>query len=200
MKASSQWSIVRNLTTKCGIIYTNCNYLNLSNRTIIPLQNVHTHSCGPSYIFLDQTNNDSTFDPILFCTTGIIEESINFQPWSELRKMINKVFKLICGHASFSGIQILWNRNNMWTDEVEKVVYRGVNSCSDCAKISEPNRAQKVSLTWVNGSFNEVMCIDHFHLANLRNFHIMDASRRYSVGISFLDTEMGAAIEVSDSH
>ena len=88
----------------------------------------------------------------------------------------------------------------MRTDEVEKYLHRVINSCSDCAKNYEPKKARKVSLSSVNRSFNETICIDHFHLGNVRIFHIMDASTRYSASTAVPDTGIEAAIEVLDSH
>ena len=86
----------------------------------------------------------------------------------------------------------------MWTAEVEKYLHRIISSCSDCAKTCEPKQVRKVSISSINRSFNDIVCIDHFHLGNLRMCHIVDASTRYSAGIVVPDTGMQTAIEAFD--
>ena len=149
------------------------------------------HSFVPSYIFLDRANsNYSTFDAMLFCATGVIKEAKFVLPWPELKKTSDEVHKHVCGHASVSEIKILLKRNNNWT---------GASSCWDCTKNYEPQKARKVSLSSVSRSFNETICIDHFHLGNLRILHIMDASTRHPAGTSVPGTGMEAEIGVLNS-
>ena len=201
VEGSSQWLIERNVTTKSDIIHTNRNYLELSIHSTFALENIEKHSYAPSYIFLDRKiSNCSTFDAKLLCATGIIKESTNVHPWSELKKTIDKFHKHVCGHASLNDIKILLQRNSMWTDEVEKYLNRVINSCSDCAKTYKVMKARKVSLNSVNRLFNETICIDHCHLGNIRMFHIIDASGRYSTETAVPDTGMEAAVEFLDSH
>ena len=110
IEGSSQWLIGNNVTTKCDIIHTYSNYLKFSNHTSIPLENIDMHS----YVFLNQANNNcSAFDAKLLCATGIIKESTNIRPWSELKKIIDKVHKHVCGHASLSDIKILLKRSSL---------------------------------------------------------------------------------------
>ena len=135
------------------------------------------HSYVPSYIFLKGANTScSTYRAKLCCATGNFHESTNQLPWPELKKIIDKVNKHVCGHPSLSGIQILLLHNNMWCDEVEKNLNRVVSSYTDCARTHEPKQVRKVSPSFINRSFNKVVCIDHFHLGNLRICHIMDSA------------------------
>ncbi len=57
-----------------------------------------------------------------------------------------------------------------------------------------------MSLSSLNRSFNDVACIDHFHLGNMRICHMMDAATRYSAGAVVPHTRMESAINVLDSH
>jgi len=52
----------------------------------------------------------------------------------------------------------------------------------------------------LNRAFNTVVCIDHFHLGNMRVFHLMDSVTRYSAGAVVKDTSMISAIEVMEGH
>ena len=83
----------------------------------------------------------------------------------------------------------------MRTAEAMKYLHRVENSCSDCAKTYEPKKARKVSISSINRSLNDVLCIDQFHLTYLSICHIMDATTRYSARIFVPDTGMQAAIE-----
>ncbi len=97
-----------------------------------------------------------------------------------------------------SDMKTLLERNNLWNHEVETYLNRIVNSCSNCARCYEPKQARKVSLSSLNRSFNDVSCIDNFHLGNMRICHIMHAATRYSVGAVVSDTGMESAINVLD--
>ena len=135
------------------------------------------HSYVPSYIFLKWTNTDcSNYQAKLFCATGNIHDPTNQLHWSELKKIMDKVHKHSCGHASLRITQILLQSNNMWPSEVEKYLNQVVSSRTDYAKTHDPKQARKVSLSSINRSFNKVVCTDHLHLGNLRIFHIMDAT------------------------
>ena len=159
------------------------------------------HSYVPSYIFFKITNtNCLSYQAKLFCATVNILDPINQLPWSELKKIIEKVHKHARGHANLSDIQTLLQRKNMWSLEVEKYLNRIISSCTDCAETYGPKKARKVSMSSVNRSFNKVVCIDHFHLGHLRICHIMDATTRYSAGAVLNDTGMEAAIGVLESH
>ena len=116
------------------------------------------------------------------------------RPWNEVKRIIDKVHKHICGHASFSDIRTLLERNDMWSKEVEKYISSTVETCHGCRATSFPNPSRKVSLTSLHHNFNDIVCIDHFHLEGLRIFHIMDAWVRYSVGHVVNDATIKSAI------
>ena len=71
---------------------------------------------------------------------------------------------------------------------------RVVERCVDWKATSEPKNARKVSLSAMKGSFNQGVCIDHFHLDEMRVFEIMDSATRYSAGIVVPDTTMAQSI------
>ena len=201
IEGSSQWLKRRNVPSKCDIIHSNGNFLKINDNMHIPLLNFDMHSYIPSSIFLKQeTESHSIFQAKLFCATGTIHNSTYSRPWTELKKIIDKLHKHVCGHASLSDIQILLQCNNLLSTEIEKYLNRVVTSCSDCAKTHEPKQARKVSISSINRSFNKVVCIDHFHLGNLRICHVMDATTRYSAGAVVHNNSMQVAIEVLDSH
>ena len=179
IEGSSEWLIGRNVTTKCDTIHPNGKFLKINDYVNILLLNVDMHSYIPSSIFLKQaTESHSTYQTKMFCATGTIHDSIYSCPWPELKEIIDKVHKHLWGHASLSGTQILLQRNNLWSTEIEKYLNRVVTSCTDCAKTHELKQAREVSFSWVNRSFNKIIHMDHFHFGNLRICHVMDATTR----------------------
>ena len=117
---SSQWLIGRNVTTKCDVIHSIGNCLKLGDYLKIPLKNVDMYSYVPSFIFLKQTNTScSNYLSKLFCATGNIHDTTKELPCSELNKSNDKVEKHVCGNVSLSNMQIILQRNNVWSSEVE---------------------------------------------------------------------------------
>ena len=201
IEGSSQWTIGRNVTSKCDIIHSNRNYLQLPNHIQIPITDVDFHSFLPHSIFLrGNQQNYSNFRTKLFCATCNIPTSEHKIPWKDVKKIIGKVHKHVCGHATLSDVEVLLKRNNLWNDEIQIYSTRTPSSCIDCAKTYMPKQGRKVSLSSLNRSFNKLVCLDHFHLGDLRFCHIMDAITGYSVGAVVPDTSIKSAISVLDAH
>lgn len=198
---SSQWIIGRNVTKSCDIIRSDGNYILLPNKSKVSLVDYDLHCYVPYEAFVPAVQKRSKSSTSkLFCAAATIRNTGISRPWSEVKKIVDKVHKYICGHASFSDIKTLLERNNIWSDEVMKYVSRTMESCTRCLHTSEPKQARKVSIRSLNRSFNMVVCIDHLHLGNMRVFHLMDAATRYSAGAVVQDTSMVLAIEVMEGH
>ena len=86
----------------------------------------------------------------------------------------------------------------MWNTEVARNLSRIVESCIHCAKAFEPRKARKFSLSSLNRSFNDLVCIDHFHLGDQRICHIMCALTRHSVGTVVPEVGMESAVNALD--
>ncbi len=165
------------------------------------IENVDLHSFLPTRLFLNgQSGNGTCFHIKLFCATAVAADSSKERSRQDLKKIIDKVLKHVCGHAPLSDTKILLERNDLWSTEVEKYLHRIVDSSESCSKTHEPKKARKVSLSSLNRSFNELVSIDHFHLGNLRLCHIMCASTRYSIASVVPNTGMEAAIHALEAH
>ena len=98
--------IGRNFTAKCDIIHTNGNYLRLPNSLRMPIENVDLHSFLPSPLCLNgQSANGTCFHAKLFCATAVDAHSSNERYWQDLKKIIDKVHKHVCGHATLSDMK-----------------------------------------------------------------------------------------------
>ena len=132
---SAQWVIGRNVTAKCDIIHSKGNYLKLPNNIEVSQGNVDLHSYIPSRFFLNERFSlNACFQAKIYCASSTVSESENNLSWREVKKIIRKVHKHVCGHARSSAIQILLERNAMLNPEVQKYLRRFVESCIHCAK------------------------------------------------------------------
>ena len=106
------------------------------------------------------------------------------------QKIVGKVHKHVFVHLELSEVQILLERNQIWSAEVEKYLNRVIQSYENYARTYEPKQVRKVSLNSLCRSFNELVCIDQFHFVNLRMCPVMCSSTQYSTRSIVLDTGM----------
>lgn len=116
------------------------------------------------------------------------------EDWPRLRRIIDRVHKHVCGHASFSYMRTLLLRNKLWTPKVQSYLVEKVTECTDCRASSTPPPNRRVSLSFLDRTFNEVVCIDHFFLDDHILFHSMDSATRYSAAHIVSSTSMHDAI------
>lgn len=108
---------------------------------------------------------------------------------------------LVCrlsGHANLHDMQVLLDRNGLWTADVKAYLYQSVDRCHLCKKTEEPKDIRKVSLHGLSSLFNDRGCIDHLFLDNNVELHFMDSSTRLSHGAIVATTTMHEAIELFD--
>ena len=104
------------------------------------------------------------------------------RPWREIKAIVDKVHKHVCGHASLRDMQILLERNDLWSNEVKAYLHQTVEVCHQCKMTDEPKDMRKVSLHDLSSSFNERVCLDHVFLDNYVVIHFMDSCTRFSQG------------------
>ena len=181
---SSQWVLGRNVTRRSNIEHLDTNalvFLVDGKRDQISL----TDEDFLSYISLDYFTlsiiNGSTVSSLSAIT-------IDATPWSDIKKIIDKENKHVCGHASFTDYQLIIERNNLWNDTVASYLRELVNGCTACRSTSVSHPSRKVSISSLSKNFNEVLCIDHLYLDESLVMHFMDLVSRYSSAhVSHLD-------------
>ena len=110
------------MTSKCDIIHSNGNYLQLPNGKQIPLEDAEHHSYVPSSIFIYENDEQGPDNQaVLFCATANLSDVPNKRLWSEIKIIIDKVHKHVCGHVSLSDLETLLKRNELWSNEVEDI-------------------------------------------------------------------------------
>lgn len=140
----------------------------------------------------DGTSNDDQMS--MFCATSILTCSTIDIPWKEAKRVIDRVHRHVCGHSTFSDMKLLLQRNDLWSEAIEKYLLKTIETCTNCKATSDPKPARKVSLSTLNRSFNDKICIDHMFLGDNAVIHIMGSTVRYSVGMIVPDTSMQHAI------
>ena len=86
---------------------------------------------------------------------------------NEVKKVVDKVRKHVCGHASFSDFKILIDRNNIWDFDVEDYERKLIINCRSCQKSSLPCSYRKMSISILPKDINESFCTDHCYLNNI---------------------------------
>ena len=199
IEGSSQWVVGRNVTRRCNINHANGNTLQIPQiNDYISLADNNFHSHIPLNTFTKLSRHDDyKYKAKLFCATAKINQNENTHtPWSEIKKIVDKVHQHICGHSQYSDIKILLQRNNLWNEEVNRYLSTIMEKCTSCKTTSVPQPSRKVSLSSLSRQFNDLVCIDHLHLENNRVFHVMDSHTRYSSGMVVQSLTMTEAIKV----
>ena len=98
------WSKV---TAENYIIHSKGNYLRLPNSIKFTLDNIDFNSRAPSRFFLNENSQKLLASKQnLLCYNYFFVSEKNLS-WKEVKKIIDKLHKHVCGHASLSDIQIL---------------------------------------------------------------------------------------------
>lgn len=182
---SSPWVIGRNVTRECNIIHISGHFLRLPklNNQIdrITMIDHDHHSYIPlESVMLPNDGSDNTCKLAGFSARARGINNIDQMEWPVLKRILDKVHVHVCGHASFSDIKTLLQRNNLWNHATEHYVTETVKQCPHCLKSVCPKPSRKVSLSLLDKTFNYRIYIDHFYLDDVRLLHIMDGSTRYS--------------------
>ena len=82
--------------------------------------------------------------------------------WSDVRRVMARVHKHVCGHASYADIKTLLERNNLWNEQSQLYVSYLIEECNSCKAVSPPHPNRRVSLSSLNRDFNDIVCLDHF--------------------------------------
>eukprot|EP00178_Gracilaria_changii_P016470 TRINITY_DN4728_c0_g1_i1.p1 TRINITY_DN4728_c0_g1~~TRINITY_DN4728_c0_g1_i1.p1 ORF type:complete len:805 (-),score=91.02 TRINITY_DN4728_c0_g1_i1:529-2943(-) len=204
IQCSSQWVIGRNVTQHCNILHQGRNVLQLpsaeSTADEISLVNHDMHCYTPHLSFTFRSHPMSNAHMTrLFCATATIGGTLDNHQWSKVKHIVDKVHKHVCGHATYTDIKTLLQRNQLWDDTIEKYLSRTLEECTSCTTTARPQPPRKVSISSMSRAFNEVVCVDHMFLDEVCVFHVMDAASRYSAGLIVPNTSMAIAISAFET-
>lgn len=188
-KRSSQWVIGRNVTRKANIEHIGKNALTFEahgEQDYISL----TNSGFLSYVLLDRFVKSTSVGSTLTGLSGgtLDQATLDQKPWAWAKSIIDKVHKHVCGHANFTDFQLLLKRNDLWNEAVASYVQKLVEGCTACPFTAPPQPSRKVSISSMSTQFNQVVCVDHFYLDEIRLMHCMDLVSRFSA-IQVVDSE-----------
>lgn len=116
----SQWVFGRNVTRKSDIVHADGNLLSIltphNNRITVSMIYYDLHSHIPFASLMRAAPSVLTANMALLSD---VQSKPQTKSWAELKKVTYKVHKHVCGHATFSDIQILLDQNDLWSDQVE---------------------------------------------------------------------------------
>lgn len=108
-----------------------------------------------------------------------IPSSDEIASWSSVKKLVDKVHKHVCVHATFSDIRTLLVRNLLWSDQVQRYLVRVVSQFASCKASATPAPNRCMSIASLSRQLNDFVCIDHFHLDGVTLFDAIDTASRY---------------------
>lgn len=77
----------------------------------------------------------------------IVDEYEASRSWKRLLRVLNHVYKNVCGHATLSEMKTLLLRNNLWMAAASKYVQSVVQRCPGRRTTTNPQPSRKVSLS-----------------------------------------------------
>lgn len=197
LRGSSQWIVGRNVTRKADIQHINGNALvfcvgELDERDSIKLFN----DKFLSYIPMDRFSQTKNFSSI----SALSARPVPKRTWNEIKHIIEKVHKHVCGHASFSDFKMLLERNNIWNAAVEEYICQLINNCRSCKKSALPSPSRKVSISMMSKEFTEIVCVDHFYLNDICLIHFMELTSRFSSASVVHSKDMESVIKAFEEN
>ena len=175
LEGSSQWVIGRNVTRNANLEHIGRNAISFVVDNV-PESITLTDHQFLSYIHLSAFSRN--FDEsILTCSNGNLLSS---KSWIEVKKIIDKVHKHVCGHATYTDFLLLLERNDLWNESVASYVCKIIKECTALKSSAPAKPSRKVSISTLSKQFKDVVCVDHFYLDELRLMHFMDLVTRFS--------------------
>ena len=187
ISGSSQWIIGRNVTKYSNIEHINKNALVFKTEDQLDYISLVEHKFL-TYIPIERFYREKQV------IGGLSAVTVSNRPWKEIQKIVDKVHRHVCGHASYSDFKMLFERNNMWNESVKHYIENIMNECTACRKSYIPPPSRKVSISSLSKELNEIICVDHFYLDELCLIHFMDIASRFSTVSIASDKSMITAI------
>lgn len=216
---SSNWIVGRNVTRACNIVHVGNNAIQLphSNDSITMIDSDY-HSYIPMSALLRASSastmtvslcshlvnpvsirpHQSQVDVAAAEKHPVNRSTVRF-PWTDARRVVDRVHRHVCGHASYSDMRTLLIRNGIWSQQVQSYLAQTVSECNKCVASASPPPNRRVSLASLDREFNTVVCVDHFFLDDHVLFHIMDTSTRYSAAAIVSSTNLTEAIRAFET-
>lgn len=158
------------------------------------------HSYIPKFALVRALSSSGQFFGIY---SGVLSymlvEPVQDCSWQTFKHTVDKVHQQVCVHSPYFDIKLLLIRSKFWNEEVERYLNKTVEKCAGCGHISRPQSTHKVPLSSLSRSFNELVFLDHFHLAHICLLHIMDSVTCYSFCAIAFNVSMPDAVLAFDS-
>ena len=185
ISGSSPWVLGRNITRKCDLVHLDGNFIRFPPTdglcNTLSMINIDEHS----YVTISCSSQMPVASPSTHTLAGyraqldsLAQLPVDQRSWPQLKRIVDRVHSHTCGHASYSDIRSLLERNGLWTPAVSHYLNETIEKCVNCVASSSPMPSRRVAISNLNRSFKETVCIDHFYLDDIRLFHTMDTVSR----------------------
>jgi len=96
------WIIGQNVTKLCNIQHICGQFLNFPDGSKMQLLEKDMHSYIDHKLFTcNKEDPNSEHKSAIFCATANLPSDASSRPWKEIKKIIDKVHRHVCGHSSF---------------------------------------------------------------------------------------------------
>lgn len=143
---SSQWVIGENVTKHASILHVEQNVIDFLLTVLMTASPSLEMSflAIPLAVFAPNVVKETA----LTCLNGTVGANYS---WKQIKAVSDKVQGHVCGHANFTDMRLLLQRNNKCSDMAADYVGRLVESCVTCRSAAPPHPSQKkVNLIFVS--------------------------------------------------
>lgn len=155
IQGSSGWFLGRRVSHLCHIKRIDENALALRNGAEFSLIDFKHHG----YVHLSTFLNQDCQSPSLSCLSAVLSamEFGKLDNQAKLSRVVHRVHRYTCCHASYSNTHTLLSRNRLWSDHAQQYLAAIVAECRDCKTASSPPHNRCFSISSLDQFFNETV-------------------------------------------
>lgn len=91
-----------------------------------------------------------------------------------------KVHKHVYIHANRTDRNLLFEQNDLWSDDVKEYVVDTIENFTRCGTFPMPKLSRKASISFLYTFLSEIRCIDYFCMELVRVIYCMGNATCYS--------------------
>lgn len=84
--------------------------------------------------------------------------------WAKLRRFVVRIHQQTCDHSLSSDMRTILSCNGLWNDSDQQYLAYVVSQWLERKGSSTPSFNRRASISSLDRTFVDVLCIDHFHL------------------------------------
>lgn len=131
---------------------------------------------------------------VALAATPLSSVSPHLHDRKSIKRLANRIHKHACGHAQFSHMRELLQRNNLWNEQVQHYISYIVTNCVHFKAYFTPPPNRQVSLSFLSREFNKPVAVGYIHLEDVTILNVLDTATRYSAASVVESTDLSSSI------